>query len=252
MEHWTDQGLLLSARTHGDSGAVAKLFTETRGLFAGYVYGAASSATRPALEPGTLVQAGWSARTHDQLGTLKLEILQQPAALMMQDRLKLTALHAICALLELTLPEREPHTELFHTTAALLTIMAHGADNIESWGASYVKWEISLLRELGFSLDLSRCAGGGSAHELAYISPKSGCAVSYRAGEPYKDKLLPLPAFLKPNGGPSDCEEILKGLNVTLTFLEKWVFAQHTQGVPDARTQIGRLIATSSEAQTVS
>ena len=120
--------------------------------------------------------------------------------------------------------------------------MAHGEDKVESWGAPYVKWEISLLRELGFSLDLTRCAGGGSAQELGYISPKSGCAVSYRAGEPYKDKLLPLPAFLKPNGGPTDETEIEKGLTMTGVFLEKWAFAQHTKGVPNNRQQLTTIL----------
>ena len=242
MENWVDQGLVLSVLPHGEGAAVLKLFTAERGMHAGYVHGAQSSSKRPLLECGNLLQAEWNARIDEQLGTFKLELKQQFAALIMSDRKKMAALNAACALLSESLPEREAHPDLFQTTVALLTVMAHGADDITVWGPPYVKWEIALLRELGFSLDFTRCAGGGSAQELGYISPKSGCAVSYSAGEPYKDKLLPLPDFLKPNGGPGDEEDVEKGLHMTGVFLEKWAFAQHTKGVPAARLSFMNLI----------
>ena len=108
----------------------------------------------------------------------------------------------------------------------------------EVWDAAYIYWEIAFLKELGFGLDLTRCAGGGDSQTLAYVSPKSGRAVSYAAGEPYKEKLLELPAFLKPNGGPADVEEILKGLVMTGHFLEHWAFAHHSKGVPDPRLRL--------------
>lgn len=242
MENWTDQGLVLHVLPHGENAAVVKLFTLERGLHAGYVHGAHSSSKRPLLEIGNLLQAEWNAKTDDNLGTYKLELETQFAAMMMDSKEKMAALKAISSLLSESLPERETHPDLYQVTLALLTIMAHGDDTLESWGAPYVKWEISLLRELGFSLDLTRCAGGGSAQELGYISPKSGCAVSYSAGEPYKDKLLPLPAFLKPNGGPEETEEIIKGIHMTGKFLEKWAFAQHTKGVPMARLSLQNLL----------
>ena len=242
MENWTDQGIVLSVLPHGEGAAVLKLFTAERGLHAGYVHGAHSSSKRPLLEAGNLLEVEWNAKTDDNLGTFKLELETQFAAMIMEDRKKMAALNALTALLSESLPEREAHPDLFQNTLALLTIMAHGEDKVESWGAPYVKWEISLLRELGFSLDLTRCAGGGSAQELGYISPKSGCAVSYSAGEPYKDKLLPLPAFLKPNGGPTDETEIEKGLTMTGVFLEKWAFAQHTKGVPNNRQQLTTIL----------
>ncbi len=243
MENWTDQGIVLHVLPHGEGAAVLKLFTETRGLHAGYVHGAHSASKRPLLEIGNLLHGDWHAKIDDQLGTYKLELEQQFAAMIMEDRQKMAALKALTSLLSESLPEREAHPDLYHTTLALLTIMAFGADEIAAWGAAYVKWEIALLRELGFSLDLTRCAGGGSAQELGYISPKTGCAVSYSAGEPYKDKLLPLPAFLKPNGGPEDEEEIVKGLHMTGAFLEKWAFAQHTKGVPEARRDFSIIIS---------
>lgn len=249
MEHWTDQGVVINVLPHGEGAAVLKLFTLERGLHAGYVHGATSSSKRALLECGNQLHAEWNAKTDDQLGTYKLEMEQQFTALIMEDRQKMVALNAMCALLSESLPEREAHPELYQTTIALLTIMAHSLNTAEAWMPAYIKWEIALLRELGFSLDLTRCAGGGNAQELGYMSPKSGCAVSYSAGEPYKDKLLPLPSFLKPNAGPAEEEDIQKGLNMTGVFLQKWAFAQHTQGVPSARLALKDLFEITPEDQ---
>lgn len=241
MEQWTDQGLVLSVRPHGEGAAVLNLFTAQHGLHAGYVYGAFGTKNRALLENGNLLHVEWTAKSDGNLGVYKLESLQQYAVLIMSERSKLFALQALCALLDASLPEREAHAELFQTTCAVLTVIAHSDNDIAAWGEAYIKWEIALLRQLGFSLDLTRCAGGGDARQLAYISPKSGCAVSYKEGEPYKDKLLPLPDFLKPNGGMCDEEEFRKGLQMTGAFLEKWVFAQHTKGVPDARLRFAEI-----------
>lgn len=238
MEQWSDQGIVLSARGHGEGGAVVTLLTETMGLHAGYLHGGQSSSKRPLIECGNLLQADWTARVSDQLGTYKLEPLCPYAAQIMGDKHKLAALLSACALCDAALPEREAHPDLFHSMLALMTVLGHDALPLSVWGEVYIKWEISLLRELGFSLDFTRCAGGGDAHRLAYISPKSGCAVSYEAGEAYKDKLLPLPSFLKPNGGPAEDEDIRLGLELTYTFLEKWAFAHHTKGVPLPRIQL--------------
>lgn len=242
MEYWSDQGIVLSVRPYGEGAAIVKIFSSRFGLHAGYVYGAQSKSKRPLLEPGNLLNVSWQAKTHEQLGTYSLEMIQQFSAMIMEEGDKLSALHAACSLLSESLPERESHVDLFQATNALITIMANSED-ILIWGEAYIKWEIALLRELGFSLDFSRCAGGGSPQELAYISPKSGCAVSYEKGELYRDKLLPLPSFLKPNGGPPERDDILKGLNLTETFLEKWAFAHHTQGIPEARRALGKIFS---------
>ena len=230
MEQWRDQGFVLAVRGHGDAGAVVSLLTEHHGRHAGYLHGAQSSKKRAMIEPGSRVSIEWKSRLSDNLGTVTLE---QEAGLphgVLDDPLKLSALLSACALCDSALPEREGHTGLYHGFKMLIEMM-----DGEVWGAAYVYWEIALLKELGFGLDLTRCAGGGDAKTLAYVSPKSGCAVSYAAGEPYKDKLLVLPSFLKPNGGPLDAEEIQKGLQMTGHFLEHWVFAHHTKGVPEPR-----------------
>jgi DNA repair protein RecO (recombination protein O) len=228
MEQWTDSGYILSVRPHGEGGAVLALLTEQYGRHAGYLYGAGSK--RGMLQPGVRVHIDWKARTADQLGHVTLE---QEAGLpigILDDPLRLAALLSACALCDAALPEREGHPGLYYGFKALTEIMEQ-----EIWGAAYIYWEIALLKELGFGLDLTRCAGGGDANTLAYVSPKSGRAVSYAASEPYRDKLLELPAFLKPNGGPLDDEEVLKGLKMTGYFLEHWVFTHHTKGIPDAR-----------------
>lgn len=230
MENWTDHGYVLSVRPHGEGGAVASVLTEHHGRHAGYVYGAQSLKKRAMLEPGSLVGIEWKSRIADHLGTFALEQLGGLPFGILDDPLKLGGLLSACALCDDTLPEREGHAGLFNGFKTLIDMM-----NEDYWGAAYVFWEISLLKELGFGLDLKKCAGGGDPQTLAYVSPKSGRAVSYAAAEPYKDKLLELPSFLKPNGGPLDAEEIAKGLRMTGHFLEHWVFAHHTKGVSDAR-----------------
>ncbi|MFA5591942.1 MAG: DNA repair protein RecO [Micavibrio sp.] len=230
MEQWSDEGYVLAVRPHGEGGAIISLLTESHGRHAGFLHGAQSAAKRAMIEKGSRVAIDWKSRTADQLGTLTLE---QEAGLppgILEEPLKLSALLAACALCDASLPEREGHPGLFHGFKTLVDMMES-----EIWGAAYIYWEIALLKELGFGLDLTKCAGGGDARSLAYVSPKSGRAVSAEAGKPYSDRLLKLPAFLKPGGGGADAEEILHGLRMTGHFLEHWAFAHHTKGVPDPR-----------------
>tara|TARA_R110002095_G_scaffold76633_5_gene65562 strand:+ start:1150 stop:1947 length:798 start_codon:yes stop_codon:yes gene_type:complete len=233
MEQWQDQSVVLAARAHGENGAIVSLLTRGHGRQAGYVRGASSSKNRGSLEVGNIVDANWRARTSDSLGALTIELSRSTAARIMHDALKLAALQSACALCDQALPEKEGHEGLYDGMLALLDILEG-----EVWAAGYVMWEIALLKELGFSLDLSRCAGGGDDNTLAYVSPKTGRAVSYAAAEPYKDKLLPLPGFLKPNGGPSDPEDVMIGLQLTRFFLQHWVFAHHNRGLPEARHRL--------------
>ena len=230
MEQWRDQGIVLSARPHGEAGAVVSLLTENHGRHAGYVRGGKSTRMRGLLEPGSVVGAAWSAQVADRLGAYVLEQESNPAAVFMHDPLKLAALQSACGLCEAALPEREGHPGLFHGLLALFDIL-----DTDHWGAAYVMWEIALLKELGFALDLTRCAGGGDPATLAWVSPKTGHAVSEAAGKPYKGRLLPLPAFLAPGKGEATDAEILKGLGMTGYFLEHWVFTHHSQGVPEQR-----------------
>ena len=243
MESFQDQGIVLSVRAHGENGAIVSLMTGQHGRCVGYVRGARSSKMRGTLEQGNVVDAQWQSRVSDGLGSFNLELSKSFAAGFMHDPLKLGALQSACALMDAALPEREAHAGLYHGALALFDVFAG-----DVWGAAYVMWEIAFLKELGFSLDLSRCAGGGDDQALAYVSPKSGRAVSYEAGAPYRDKLLPLPGFLKPQGGGSD-EDVLTGLRLTGYFLEHWVFNHHTHGVPDPRLLFEQRFAKTIESQ---
>ncbi|AEP09304.1 DNA repair protein RecO [Micavibrio aeruginosavorus] len=235
MESWRDHGIVLAVRAHGEGGAVVSVLTETYGRHAGYVRGAGSSRLRGILEPGNLVQVEWRSRVADQLGSFAIEPERAITGPLLSDPLKLAALTSACALCDFALPEREAHPGLFHGLLALLDTM--GNDDI--WGAAYVMWEIAFMRELGFGLDFSRCVAGGDSNRLAYISPKSGRAVSVDAAAPYKEKLLPLPGFLKSPGldgaGEAGMDDVLTGLKMNAYFLEHWVFVHHSRGLPEPR-----------------
>lgn len=234
MERWEDQGIVLSVRGHGENGGVVSLLTENYGRHAGYVRGVRSAKLRGVIETGNLVDAHWQARVSDNLGSFTLEPVKSYGPLFMDNSVKLAALQSACALCDEALPEREGHPGLYHGLIALFDAL-----DLNVWPAAYVMWEIAFLKELGFSLDLHSCAGGGNSSTLAFVSPKTGRAVSREAGEPYKNKLLKLPEFLKPNGGipEDDAADFLLGLELTGYFLEHWAFTHHTKGVPQARVR---------------
>lgn len=238
MEYWQDQGIVINVRAHGENGAIVSILTQEHGRAAGYVRGARSSKMRGTLEQGSVVDVEWKSRTADGLGAFNLELQKSYAALHLDHALKLSALQAACSLCHEALPEHEAHSGIYFGMLALFDQL-----DTDVWGAAYILWEIALLKELGFSLDLTRCVGGGSDQALAYVSPKTGKAVSYQAGEPYKDKLLKLPEFLRPQGGEIDYEEIHKGLEMCGYFLERWVFAHHSRGIPPSRLLFGERFA---------
>lgn len=239
MEAWTDQGIVLSARPHGEGGAVLSVLTEQHGRHNGYVHGAKSSRLRALVEPGTVLDITWKSRVADQLGTFTFEHGVNKSAALLGEPLKLSALLAACSLCDLSLPERELHPGLFHGLAALIYQL-----QTDVWAPAYVLWEIALLKELGFGMDLTRCVAGGDNGDLTHVSPKSGCAVSREKAEPYKDKLLKLPDFLAGRGfAPDRPEDVLDGLRLTGYFLANWVFAHHSQGIPEARLRFQSLFA---------
>jgi DNA repair protein RecO (recombination protein O) len=233
MEHWSDQGIVLSARPHGEGGAVVALLTENHGRHGGYVHGGMSSKKRNVIERGTFVKAEWQSRVSDNLGSYNLESEKGLSINVLDHSLKLASLLSACALCDAALPEREGHAGLYHGFVALLDSFEK-----EHWQYAYIMWEIQLLRELGFRLELDKCAGGGDPQTLTHVSPKSGRAVSKAQAAPYKEKLLELPDFLRPEvmrKGREESEDIALGLLMTGHFLEHWAFAHHTQGVPQAR-----------------
>lgn len=235
--HWNDSAIILSVKKHGETSAIVRALAHQHGVYAGVVKGASSKANRGILQPGNCVNIIWQARLSEHIGSFKAELLHAHAAHIMQDAQKLIALTSACAMIELSLPERHPYPRLYTLFDAFL----HDLITHDAWLPAYVFLELDLLAEAGFGLDLSCCAATGVTDNLLYVSPKSGRAVSREAGEPYKDKLLRLPAFLLPegeksgSGGPSD---IANGLTLTGYFLEHWLLTPHKRKLPAARERL--------------
>jgi DNA repair protein RecO (recombination protein O) len=229
---WTDDGILLSLRLHGETGAVASLLTRDHGRHAGLVRGGAGKKARAALQTGNRLQVTWKARLPDHLGSFSWELIGAFGSAWLHDPLRLAGLSSACAMAEICLPEREPHTAIFDGLAAVIRAL-----NDVDWTSLYVQWELGVLAELGYSLDLSCCAASGVSEELTYVSPRSGRAVSRTAGAAYHDKLLALPAFLL-DGSVGDRQAVIDGLTLTGYFIDRHVLAPQGKGLPAARTRL--------------
>lgn len=212
---WRDHGILLTARGHGETAAIIEVFTEAHGRHAGVVRGGASRKIAPILQPGAQLDVLWRARLEEHLGTFQVEPLRSRAAAAFSGRLALAGLNAVVALLSFSLPEREPHPAIYKQTEQLMDLL--GQDEI--WPLAYLRWELALLEELGFGLDLSTCAVTGKTEGLVYVSPKSGRAVSAEGAGEWADKLLPLPPCLRGEGAAPDAQ-IADALRTTGYFLE--------------------------------
>jgi DNA repair protein RecO (recombination protein O) len=236
---WSDEGVILSVRPHGETAAVAEIFTRAHGRHLGLVYGGRSRRLRPILQTGNHVDAVWKARLSEQLGHVSVELRKGYAAQAMDDPLALAGLSSLCALARL-LPERDPHPNLYEVTLFVLGFL----DEPDVWPALMVRWELALLDELGFGLDLATCASTGARENLVYVSPKSGRAVSAEAGAPYKDRLLVLPAFLaKGREGAATYADVAAGLALTGHFLSTRVLNPREETMPQARVRLAELIA---------
>lgn len=187
-----DDAFLLSARSHGENGAIAELLTRGHGRYPAFIAGGGSRRIRPLLQPGTRVRARFRARTSDQLGSASLEPAGSDPSDLFENPLALAGLASAAAVAAGVLPEREPQPGAFAAFEALGGALRH--DDI--WPAVYVRFEAGVLQALGFGLDLSRCAATGALDDLVWVSPRTGRAVSRAAGEPYRDRLLRLPPFL--------------------------------------------------------
>jgi DNA repair protein RecO (recombination protein O) len=229
---WSDHGIVLTSRPHGETGVVASLLTHMHGRHAGFVHGGVSRRARPVWQSGNVVEVVWKARLAEQLGNFTGELREAHAARALDDAKELAGLAAACALVDAALPEREPHPAMFEGFQAFLAVLGH-----PGWPAIYVRLELGLLQELGFGLDLEKCALTGATDDLAYVSPKSGRAVSRTAAGPYQDKLLVLPTFLSTGGLPSDDVELKLGFDLTGYFLERHVFWPHNKPLPPARVR---------------
>jgi DNA repair protein RecO (recombination protein O) len=231
---WSDEGVILSVRAHGETGAVAEVLTRGHGRHLGLVHGGRSRKLRPVLQTGNHVDVTWKARLADNLGHFALELRTPTAARLMEAPAALLALTCMAELARL-LPERDPHPNLYEVTQFVLGFL----DEPEVWPALYVRWELALLEELGFGLDLTSCAATGATTNLIYVSPKSGRAVSAQAGEPYKDRLFALPQFLLVGAsGEVTRADIAAGLEITGHFLEVRVTRPRDLEMPETRARL--------------
>lgn len=238
---WSDDGLVLGMRKHGESSAILELMTREHGRHLGLVHGGRSKRLQPVLQPGNSVHAVWRARLDEHLGSYTVEGGAQRSAHLIGSRLALYGVGAMAALLRV-LPERDPHPALYDAAIVLADHLhdAHVAP------ALFVRFELALLAELGFGLDLTRCAVTEQTADLVYVSPKSGRAVSAEAGEPYKDKLLALPAFLHRRDIETEAglEQVKAGFSLTEFFLRVHVFEPRRLELPGERTRFVALAST--------
>jgi DNA repair protein RecO (recombination protein O) len=229
---WRDEGVILSVRRHGETSAIAEILTAAHGRVLGLVRGGRSRVQRPVLQAGNAVQTVWRARLEEQLCTFTLEPLDLRAGAIMEEPFRLAGLATLAGLAQL-LPEREPHPRVYEALRVVLE--AIGDDQL--WPALLVRWELGLLDELGFGLDLSKCAATGARENLAYVSPRSGKAVSAEAGEPFQNRLFRLPAFLWA-GGTAAPADVIEGLKLAGFFLERHVFEPRGMRLPEQQDWI--------------
>jgi DNA repair protein RecO (recombination protein O) len=234
---WRDEGVILSVRRHGETSAIAEILTAGHGRVPGLVRGGRSRMQRPVLQAGNAVQAVWRARLEEQLGTYVLEPLDLRAGAIMEEPFRLAGLATLAELSQL-LPEREPHPRVYEA----LRVVLEAIDKDLVWPALLVRWELGLLDELGYGLDLSKCAATGARENLAYISPRSGKAVSAAAGQPFADRLFRLPPFLM-GSGEAPAADIIEGLKLAAFFLERHVFEPRGLRLPEQQDWIIRALA---------
>lgn len=233
---WSDVGIVLGARAFGESSKIVDVLTREHGRCAGLVRGARSKAMRAVLQPANAVRVRWRARLEDQLGTFQVELSAGRAGVLVETAHGAFGVQAMTALLRL-LAERDPHPRL-HDTAGV--VLDHFDGEAEA-GEAMIRFELAFLDEMGFGLDLTRCAATGAREDLVYVSPKTGRAVSRAAGAPWADRLLPLPAFLLPagegEGAPADAAGIADGFRLTGHFLEIRVFRGADRPLPPERAR---------------
>jgi len=243
---WVDEAIVLGVRRHGEASAILEVMTREHGRHLGLVRRAAGMRLRPVLQPGNRVSVTWRARLDEHLGNYAVEGLDLAAAQFLDASHALYGLAHMAALCRL-LPERDPHPQIHATLEGVLDSLL----DARLAGASMARFELQLLSELGFGLDLASCAATGATAELVYVSPKSGRAVSRAAGEPWRDKLMPLPAFLAEGGpaAPPSAADLADGFEVTGFFLLRHVLEPRGLALPDARTSFVKAVVAAAKGE---
>jgi len=229
---WRDEGVVIGVRKHGESSAIVEVLTRGHGRHLGMVRGARSRVNAPTLQPGNSVDALWRARLDEHMGAWSLEPTRQRAGVVMASALALHGIGLLGALARL-LPEREPHPRLYE----FVELVADNLAERDVAPALMVRFELALLEELGFGLDLSACAATGATSDLSFVSPKSGRAIGAAAaeGQPWRDKLLALPNFLSGASADIGAQALADGFRLTGFFLDRHFFGPRGLPMPEAR-----------------
>ena len=235
---WRDQGIILSLKKYGEFDAILEVFTRQHGRHAGIVKGGLGRRQRGNIQPGNEVDVTWRGRLETHLGTYSVELKNARAVSYLYHPEKLAALNSCTSLLCLAIAENEKHEPLLDGFLALLDALEVSDDQLVNWGPLLVKWELGLLSELGYGLNLDCCAATGVTENLIYVSPKSGRAVSQSSGKPYHDKMLALPGFLLGNSDQLNTQEIVDGLHLTEFFMERHMLNPYGKKIPQARRRL--------------
>lgn len=235
---WHDQGVVLNARKYGEYDAILDVLTRDHGRHAGIVKGGFGRKKRGDIQPGNEVTLKWRGRLETHLGTYTLELKNARSVQFLYSPAKLAAMTSCCSLLTVAMAENEVHDVILNGLLAFLDALEVADNEPDNWAPLLIRWELGLLSELGFGLHLDACAATGSTEKLYYVSPKSGRAVSQEAGDPYKDKLLVLPAFLKGKDKILDKNDIENGLILTEFFMERHMLAPFGKSLPQARRML--------------
>ncbi|WP_428492784.1 DNA repair protein RecO [Rhodopila sp.] len=245
---WDAPAIILATRPYGEGDAIATVITEAFGLHRGLARGGASRGKAATWQPGNMVQVQWTARLSDQLGSFTGELIHAGAAQAMAEAMPLAMLSSVCAVAEGALPEREPLPRIFAGMLGLIPRLPLGAAEL----AELVRWETVVLSDLGYGLDLSACAVTGRTEGLAYVSPKTGRAVTRDGAGDWADRLLPLPGFLRADAAedaPADAGDWRNGLRLTGHFLARDAFGHQHRPLPQARRMLYDRVAQMADQQ---
>lgn len=233
--HLVAPAIVLAARPHGEHGAVVRALTQDHGMRPGYLRGGRSRRLGPVIQPGNAVIAEWRARTDEQLPALTVEPVRSRAVLYAQA-LPAAAIEWVCTLTAAALPEAQPYPALYGGLGGVLDAI-EAAPTARGWAGSLARYELLMLAELGFGLDLTACIVTGASGDLAFVSPRSGGAVSRRAAAGYEERLFPLPSFLR-DGGAADWDAAIAGLRITGHFLARDVLTDRRAAPLAARERL--------------